>query len=181
MKQLPLVLVLAACSSPAVTNVATPPINPDPTPPAPITSPAPAPATGSASAYLNAINLARASARVCGTQNYPAVPALAWSGKLEASSKAHSDDMRDRNYFAHENPAGPTLDQRLKTVGFTWSAYGENIAAGYGTLELVMAGWLKSPGHCSNIMSPNFTQVGLALSQGGTYRTYWTMDLGKPR
>lgn len=89
--------------------------------------------------------------------------------------------MRDRDYFAHENPQGPTLAARLAAVGYAYRAYGENIAAGYASLDVVMAGWLQSPGHCANIMSANFTEVGLALQTGGSYRTYWTMDLGKPR
>jgi uncharacterized protein YkwD len=132
-------------------------------------------------AALNAINTARASARSCGGKPFPAAPALRWSTKLEAAARAHSADMRDRDYFAHEHPSGPTLSSRLKTVDYTWSAYGENIAAGYGSLSSVMTGWLNSPGHCSNIMSANFTEVGLALVNGGSKRTHWTMNLGKPR
>jgi uncharacterized protein YkwD len=130
---------------------------------------------------LNAINTARASARSCGGKAFAAASALKWSTKLEAAARAHSTDMRDRDYFAHEHPSGPKLSQRLAAVGYTWSAYGENIAAGYGSLDSVMNGWLSSPGHCSNIMSPNFTEVGLSLVSGGSKRTYWTMDLGKPR
>jgi uncharacterized protein YkwD len=169
MKRFLLLLVLASCTNTNVPTI-TPP-DPDPTP---------VPASGN-TAYLEAINTARAVARACGSQNFPAVNALVWNSKLEAAAKAHSDDMRDRNYFAHENPAGPTLEARLKTVGYVWSSYGENIAAGYPSLEAVMTGWLKSPGHCSNIMNKNFTEVGLVVSKGGAYGTYWTMDLGKPR
>ncbi len=166
MKRYLLLLVLASCTN---TNAPVPITPPDQTPPSGNT------------AYLQAINQARAVARACGSQNFPAVEALVWNAKLEAAAKAHSDDMRDRNYFDHENPAGPTLAARLKTVEYIWSRYGENIAAGYPSLEAVMTGWLKSPGHCSNIMNKNFSEVGLVVSKGGAYGTYWTMDLGKSR
>lgn len=60
---------------------------------------------------------------------------------------------------------------------------GENIAAGYDTVSAVMDGWLASPGHCANLMNPNFTQIGVACIRGSTgnaYGTYWTMDLARP-
>jgi uncharacterized protein YkwD len=165
-------LALAACAGTPSSN------GQNPSPPTP-----PSADSGAlnATTMLNAINTARASARSCGSKAFAAAPAVRWSTKLEAAAKAHSTDMRDRDYFAHEHPSGPKLSQRLATVGYTWSAYGENIAAGYGSLEAVMKGWLNSPGHCANIMSANFTEVGLALVNGGSKRTYWTMDLGKPR
>ncbi len=171
MKRYFLLLVLTACTSTTL--------------PAPVTPPdanvPPPNASGTNTAYLAAINLARSEARACGAKNFAATNPLVWNTLLEAAAKAHSDDMRDRNYFAHENPVGPTLAKRLQTVGYSWSSYGENIAAGYPSLEAVMKGWLNSPGHCSNIMNANFTEVALVVSKGGAYGSYWTMDLGKPK
>jgi uncharacterized protein YkwD len=188
-KRLLLLLVLtSACATTPLPGSGinpNPPASPPPSPPAspaPPANPVPPPAPSTtADAYLQAINTARSRARSCGTQSFAAAAPLAWSTKLEAAARAHSTDMRDRNYFDHENVQGPTLAQRLATAGYAYRGYGENIAAGYATLDAVMAGWLQSPGHCANIMSPNFTEVGMALVQGGSYRTYWTMDLGRPR
>ena len=49
---------------------------------------------------------------------------------------------------------------------------GENIAAGYSTVLSVIEGWLKSPGHCANIMSPYFREIGAAkaVNLSSTYR-----------
>jgi uncharacterized protein YkwD len=61
---------------------------------------------------------------------------------------------------------------------------GENIAAGQTTVDSVMADWMASPGHCANIMRPEFVEMGVACVNGtpaNTYRTYWTMDFGRPR
>ncbi len=167
MKRYFLLLLLAACTS---------------TVPSPVSPPDESVAPPSPNAaYLAAINLARSEARVCGSKAFAATTPLLWNTLLEAAAKAHSDDMRDKNYFAHQNPTGPTLAERLKMAGYAWSSYGENIAAGYPTLEAVMAGWLKSSGHCANIMNTNFSEVALVVSNGGAYGTYWTMDLGKPK
>src|SRR5919109_1185606 len=74
--------------------------------------------------------------------------------------------------------AGPAHD-RDAVAGYTgWSAIGENIAAGYPTPEAVVAGWMSSPGHRANILSPNFTEIGIGLAQGGKYGSYWTQDFG---
>ena len=63
------------------------------------------------------------------------------------------------------------------------SKSGENIAAGYSTVLSVMEGWLKSPGHCANIMSPYFREIGAAkaVNLNSTYHTYWTLDLASKR
>ena len=64
------------------------------------------------------------------------------------------------------------------------SSLGENIAAGYPTIDAVMTGWMASDGHCANLMNPNFNQVGLVCVPGtaaDTYNTYWTMDLARSR
>lgn len=41
--------------------------------------------------------------------------------------------------------------------------------------EEVMKSWLKSPGHCANIMNPDVTEVGVARSG-----TYWTQLFAAP-
>ena len=41
---------------------------------------------------------------------------------------------------------------------------GENIAAGQGSAQQVVAGWLASPGHCANILSRRFAEMGAAYA-----------------
>ena len=38
-----------------------------------------------------------------------------------------------------------------------WSGKAENIAAGQGSPQQVVAGWLASPEHCANVMNGRFT------------------------
>jgi uncharacterized protein YkwD len=130
---------------------------------------------------LEKINAARAVARQCGDTAFGAVPALRWNDKLATAASAHSADMAARNYFAHTNPEGLTPSDRAKAAGYGGSA-GENIAAGQRSMDDAMAAWLKSPGHCSNIMSPRYQDyaIGCATNQSSQYTIYWTQSFGVP-
>jgi|GEM_PF-622432 len=180
----------------AATLVPGTPATPAPTPtptPTPV-DPPPAASNGTLTAantcslgnfqtdLMTLINQARASARTCGTTVYPAAAPLAWNGKLFDAAAGHSADMATKNYFSHTSQDGRTFDQRITAAGYSWSNIGENIAAGQSSASSVMAAWMSSAGHCSNIMNGSFTQVGVAcvVNNSATYKTYWTMDLGRP-
>lgn len=92
-------------------------------------------------------------------------------------------DMAAQNYFSHISKDGRSLVDRINATGYAWSTIGENIAAGHATVDAVVDGWIASDGHCANIMNPAFQDVALACvpSSTSSYRTYWTMDAGKPR
>ena len=150
----------------------TPP--PSPTPPAP---------SSDATAFLNAINAVRAVGRNCGSTTYPAAPALQWNAKLETAALLHSQDMANQNYFSHTGKNGSQPWDRMTTAGYAWRAAAENIAAGQPDLSAVMDGWVKSPGHCANLMSAAYTEVGMAkaTNSSSAYRIYWTQNFGAPR
>jgi len=151
-------------------------IVPAPPPPPPIII------VNDAQKMLAAINAVRAQGRMCGTTSYAAVPALTWNSKLEQAAFLHSKDMAERNYFAHDTLEGVSPWDRMKAQGYSFRAAGENIAAGQSTLEAVIQGWVDSPGHCQNLMSAGFSEVGMGRfdKAGSTYGVYWTQDFGKP-
>jgi len=64
--------------------------------------------------------------------------------------------------------------------GYGWRVVGENIAAGQGSALQVVAGWLACPGHCANILSPDFREMGTAygLNPKAAMEIYWTQVLG---
>ena len=47
---------------------------------------------------------------------------------------------------------------------------GENLATGFETTELLVTGWMESPGHRDNILSPHFEDCGIAIIDGLTTR-----------
>jgi len=127
---------------------------------------------------LRLTNQARASARMCGTTNYPAAPGLVWNDRLQAAATAHAQDMAKRGYFAHESPEGGTLADRLRTAGYAYRAAGENIALGQPSVTVVMEDWLGSPGHCQNIMDARFREMALVCVRNSSNRPVWVMNLG---
>jgi uncharacterized protein YkwD len=128
---------------------------------------------------LKLTNEARAKARTCGDESYPATPPLSWDPELGDLALAHSRDMAARNYFDHATLEGESPFKRMTLAGYSYRAAGENIAAGYPTAESVVTGWLNSPGHCANLMSASYTVIGVGYAAGtrsSSYGTYWTQD-----
>ena len=128
---------------------------------------------------LTAINEARSTARMCGTTTYSATASVTWNDDLAEAAYKHSADMATNHFFSHTGSDGSSPATRISQEGYHWSALGENIAYGYPTVEEVIQGWLGSEGHCQNIMSPMFTEIGAATA-GNTNAPYWTLDLAKP-
>ena len=129
---------------------------------------------------LAQVNAARAKPRLCGRQRFAAARPLAWNASLGAAAQGHSKAMAYGNYFAHQDPDGDTAADRARAAGFRGRQIGENIAAGQGSPNKAMAGWLASPGHCANLMNPMFTQVGAAYAMDARsdQGVYWTMVFG---
>lgn len=133
---------------------------------------------------LSLVNAHRAAGASCGARgSFPSVPALAWESRLAQAAYDHSLDMATQNYFSHTSQDGRTLGQRVTATGYGWQAIGENIAAGYGRTQTVVDGWMASDGHCANLMSSSYTQMGLGCARdaGSTYGIYWTQVLARPR
>ena len=132
---------------------------------------------------LEQLNAARAVARTCGTTLMPAVPPLRWNAALEQAAVGHSEWMQANDTFSHTGADGSTVGTRVTAAGYAWKMVGENIAAGQPDVTSVIAAWLASEGHCRNIMHPDFVDVALAMKPGtssNTYRTWWTLDFGRP-
>lgn len=78
--------------------------------------------------------------------------------------------------FSHTRPNGTSCFTAVKEAGYTnYRSLGENIAAGQKTPVAVVTAWMNSPGHRANIMSKNFTTIGIGyLNTSSGYGHYWT-------
>ena len=132
---------------------------------------------------LEEVNKARGQARACGTEAFASAPAVSWNDRLAATALAHSRDMADQNYFSHTGSDGSQVGERAKRDGYNWRRIGENIATGQGTAERAVAGWLRSPGHCANLMNPDFAEMGAAYATSDQSETgiFWTQVFGRRR
>lgn len=127
------------------------------------------PTTVNRSLMLQLVNEVRQRGCQCGDTYYYPVPAVTWNQQLELAAYNHSSDMYKNNYFSHISPAGLNGGVRIEQAGYNWMAYGENIATGYTTEKTVVEGWIKSPGHCQNIMNKTYREMGVAR-----VGSYWT-------
>jgi len=128
--------------------------------------------------FLDYINQARHDGCNCGHTFMPPAPPLVWNDQLEIAASGHAEDMSDKNYFSHTSKDGRSMADRITHAGYYFKGYrsftvGENIAQGQMSIPEVMAGWLKSEGHCRNLMNPSFKEVGVA-----EINHYWVQDFG---
>jgi len=98
------------------------------------------------------------------------LPPLREDVRLDAAAGDRMRDMEDQGYWAHESPDGRSPFTWLAPHGYDFHYAGENLATGFETTELLMDGWMESPGHRENILSPHFEDCGIAIIEGLTMR-----------
>jgi uncharacterized protein YkwD len=134
-------------------------------------------------AMLDAVNAARSEARTCGTQTMPATRPLRWHADAAKVALAHSQDQAKHAKLTHTGSDGSTPSQRANRAGVAWQTIGENVyrASWEASAEEAVRAWLKSPGHCRNLMQSFFTHLGAGYAEGaqqgepqGRKHRYWT-------
>jgi uncharacterized protein YkwD len=137
---------------------------------------------------LRLTNETRARGADCGEEGkFGATTPLTMSPILRCSSRLHSQDMGEREFFDHENLDGVDPFERMMEAGYRGSAMGENIAMGQQSPEEVVAGWTESDGHCANMLSPMFTEIGVGYWEGESDNRFfngnklWTQNFGRPQ
>lgn len=130
---------------------------------------------------------------------------LKWDEKLARIARKHSQDMAINNYFDHINLRGEDPTERGLKVGHRCyknygSYYTEGIAENifqnnlydsiiyinwipiyhYKSLEEIakstVEGWMKSPGHRSNILNKNYDREGIGVAISDDGKVYITQD-----
>ncbi|MFI1603755.1 CAP domain-containing protein [Streptomyces griseofuscus] len=143
--------------------------------PAPTASSTPTPAataTTASGVTAQIVQLVNAERAKAGCQP------LTLNAKLTKAAQEHSADMAAHQNMSHTGSDGSDPGTRITQAGYTWSAYGENVAYGYSTAAEVMAGWMSSPGHRANILNCGYQEIGVGLAQPDSY---WTQDFGTAR
>ncbi len=94
---------------------------------------------------------------------------LTISEALSVKARVKSTDMLENNYFSHNSPTYGSPFALMKALGIEYRSAAENIAMGYRTAEAVVNAWMNSPSHRANILSSNYTSMGIGHVDG-----YWT-------
>lgn len=142
-----------------------------PAPAAPTTPPAAPAAPSWASEMLARINSERAAAGRAPVTLCPT---------LMTAAQRHSNDQAANSRMSHTGSNGSTLSQRAEAAGYrNWTALAENVAAGQGTVTVVMNAWMASSGHRTNLLSANYQHVGVGRATSGSGALYWTQKFGR--
>ena len=124
---------------------------------------------------------------------------------MSAIARAHSNDMADGDYFAHENLLGQGPSERAALQDYTCrkdygTYYTEGVAENifqnwlYSSITYVglipiknyssadeisastVVGWMQSPGHRQNILETTFDRVGTGVAISDDEKVYITQN-----
>ncbi len=111
------------------------------------------------------------------------VPPIVYSEPLAQSSLHKAVDMAEKSYFEHVSPEGKKLKNFLHEVNYYYSVAGENLAVGFSSPEAMVNAWVESPTHFSNLIDPDFRDIGVGSSvgmYGGNLAVYVAQHFGTP-
>ncbi len=108
------------------------------------------------------------------------LPALTMNWELARVARYKSEDMIAKKYFSHDSPTYGSPFDMMKSFNIKYSYAGENIAYGQKTAAEVVKAWMNSSGHRANILSKNFTQLGVGYAKSSNGTAYWTQMFIKP-
>ena len=91
---------------------------------------------------------------------------LKLSDKLCEAANKKAQNMFDDQYWSHVSPSGVQPWQWLNDIDYNYNEAGENLAKSFTSTSAVMTAWMNSPGHKSNILNDDFTEVGFAVVNG---------------
>lgn len=109
------------------------------------------------------------------------LPALKIDMQVTNVARVKAQDMIDNNYFSHNSPKYGSPFDMMKSFGVDFVKAGENIA-GNQTVQAAHNALMNSPGHRENLLSPDYTHIGIGIKQGGQYGNMFTqMFVSKPK
>ena len=98
-------------------------------------------------------------------------PALIAVAERQAKAMAAAD--------AISHDVAGSFASRLAGSGIVGTEAGENVGAGYMSLDEAMASWRGSPGHDANLLMAGATRFGVAIAKNpdSQYGIYWAMEV----
>lgn len=88
------------------------------------------------------------------------------SPELSNAASAKASYMIEKNFWAHIAPDGTTPWYFIRNSGYQYQYAGENLARGFNSAGEVVDAWMASPTHRENLLSPNYKDIGFAITSG---------------
>ena len=106
--------------------------------------------------------------------------------QLQSAARRHSQDMACNGFLSHTGSDGSSVRDRVEQEGYDWSWIGENIFAtgdaSSSAPQRAFDWWMNSAPHRANLLSPNYTEIGLGYRYlaGSGYGGYFTAVFARP-
>jgi uncharacterized protein YkwD len=129
---------------------------------------------------------------------------LRWDESLSKIARQYSGDMAKRGFFSHYSPEGHNFSYRYKQAQYSCAVpVGETIYLGAENIfqhnlydrivyvdgvphydwnsmekiaETTVQGWMKSPGHRKNILTPHWINEGIGVAISADDKVYITQN-----
>lgn len=106
---------------------------------------------------------------------------VTWNSAAQSSSRKHSLDMAEHDFFDHMNLRNESPFQRMEKEGIHYLYAGENIAMGYSSSIFAHEALMNSAGHRKNILNAQYTHLGAGVQfQKETAVPYYTQNFFTP-
>ena len=108
--------------------------------------------------------------------------ALRANSRLMRAAQIHAEQMARAGQLAHVLPSAayPRSEDRLAAADYRWQTYGENVALGQSNAAEVLKSWMHSPGHRTNILNRDFTEMGAGYAIDRAGRPYYVQVFARP-
>lgn len=100
---------------------------------------------------------------------------LSYNEAATLCARSHSKDMKENNYFDHNNLNNQTPFDRMNSSGIKYTKAAENIAAGQTSPIFAHYALINSKGHRVNILG-DYSYVGVGVVFGGKLNMYLTQN-----
>lgn len=93
-------------------------------------------------------------------------PLLRRNHVLDEAAARKAEHMAAQGYFSHYSPEGVSPWHWFDEVGYTYAFAGENLAVHFSDSTEVVEAWMQSPPQRDNILSGNYTEIGVGTAKG---------------
>ena len=107
---------------------------------------------------------------------------LRTNARLMRAAQLHAEQIAHAGQPAHVLPDAvyPRAEDRLAAAGYRWQTYGENLALGQPSPAAAVRDWMHSRGHRRNIVSPDFTELGVGYARDRAGHPYYVQVFASP-
>ena len=104
------------------------------------------------------------------------------NARLMHAAQIQAEQMARAGQLAHVLPNAPypSAGDRLAAADYRWQTYGENVALGQSSAKKALDSWMDSRGHRTNILNPDFTEIGAGYAIDRTRRPYYVQVFARP-